>query len=248
MYSLIVKKFIPLFSIAIIVVVYFSNASSVAFAASNAQYALMYGDTPFYAVSGDGYDVIAYLPSSYYVTVEGSQGLYYRVSYGDLTGYVRQSAVSLVDYEPVTKYAYGYAALKSGIASVYLYESSDLARISGAIGTDTDMAVYGYIDSGVLSYYCRIKIDNTFIRGYVPPTGIDIAMPAKNDGSRIEPEPEPETGTPAGGSPEGKEPPSSYILQIVLVVVLVVPSVLAVLLIFSGKKREEEGGEPPPAY
>lgn len=236
------KKIIPLIVIAVIAVASFSNASAAAYASAAAQYALMASDTPFYAVTGDGYDVKTYLPSSYYVTVEGTSGTYYRVSYGDLTGYVRQSAVTQVDYEPVTKYAYGSATLKSGIASVFLYESSDLSRVLATVGSDTAVDVYGYVDSGMLVYYCRIRTNNSYVRGYVSPAGVNVVMPEKNDGSKIVPPPEPDDSKNAGTTPEEDEP-ASYVLQIVLVVALVVPSVIAVLLIFSGKKRPEEEGE-----
>ncbi len=52
-----------------------------------------------------GGKVITSLPSTYFVAVTAESPDSYFVSYLDLEGYVEKTAVEVVDYEPVTKYA-----------------------------------------------------------------------------------------------------------------------------------------------
>ena len=230
---LLTVAFYVLFSLALTV----SIPSAVRVFADAPTYAYMPSDTALYAATSDGYEAKVYLPKTYFVTVLGTSGFYYRVGYGDITGYIRTSSVETVDYEPVTKFAYGSMSLKNGIASVFMYEDAALSRIIATVTATSIIDVYGYINSSYSSYYCRLKSDNVHFYGYLPVIGAEFIMPEENDVRAVE-LPPPDDSVPTVTTPENGTP-NEATLQIILVVCLVIPAVIVVMLIFSGKSKTQ---------
>lgn len=224
---------------ALLLAAQFFFVPQTAAADSAPQYALMNTDTPLYSAASDGYEVRVNLPATYFVTVLATSGYYYRVIYGDISGYVRQSAVEVVDYEPVTKHAYGTASLKSGIASVYLYEKADLAAAVATISGSTEIDVFGTLNAAEDVYYCRIKAVDTYYYGYLAAVGLNVTMPPENEIKAVEtPVPVPDPDNPDDSSGPGAL--GDLPLQIILVLCLAVPAVVIVMLICSDKSKKKK--------
>lgn len=209
--------------------------------ANGVSYAYMSADTPLYTAGSDGYEVKVNLPATYFVSVLATSGYYYRVGYGDINGYVRQTSVEVVSYEPVTKYAMGEGRLKSGIASVYLYEKADLTAAIATVGTNTVIETYGKVSSSETVYYCRIIADTVYYYGYLSALVADFTMPPENDVRAVAPiEPDPEDPGITGPDPEDPAGLGELPLQIILVVCLVVPSIVIVMLLFTDKSKKQD--------
>ena len=226
------KKLLTFIALAAVIIL-LMPVSSRAVAADAAVYAYLPADTAMYSATGDGYEVRVYLPKTYFVTILSTNGYYHRVSYGDLTGYVRTASVDIVGFEPVTKVAYGEASLKSGIASVYMYDDAALTIIAATVSPADALIVYGGINSAESSYYCRLAAFGVYRYGYLPAVGVNVTLPPENDVRAVEPPPD---DTPVI-APPGDEDSNEVTLQIILIVSLVIPSVVVVTLIFSDKKK-----------
>lgn len=198
------------------------------------RYSYINESVPFYAFDGVDYTCLFYLPATYFVAIEEEGEEYDRVTYLDLSGYVKSGDTEDVDYEPVTKYATtGSVTLKKGVASVYLYADADCTVVLSSVTASDSLFLYGQSAyEGV--YYCRLKGMAGTTRGYIGGEGIIVTLPEENTVEAVTPpEDEPEEENPGeetdpGG---GGEAEVSLPVEIILVVSLAVPAFIVVFLL-----------------
>lgn len=200
------------------------------------QYSYLDADVAFMTYDGVDYNVVCYLPATYFVALEEEGELYDRVTYLDMSGYIVHNAAQKVDYEPVTKYATGgKVTLKKGIASVYLYDDPACTNVIASVTATDTVFLYGRSPlDGV--YYCRYKGTAGTVRGYIGGDGVIVTLPPENDVQAVTP--------PEDIDPDPPEDPDDNIykqnlslpVEIILVVALAVPAFLLVFLL-TRKKR-----------
>ena len=197
-------------------------------------YALLSEPTPFYVYDGVSYTRVFLLPETYYVAIEEEGEEYTRVTYLDLSGYVRSKDIEKVDYEPQTKYATGgKIELNRGVASVFLYSDATLRNVLTPVTVSDEIFLYG--KSGYEEvYYCRVKTDSGWMRGYLSHAGVTVTLPPENDTTAVTPTPTDPTDNPTQTDPEMTE--LALPIEILLAVCLAIPAFLLVLLLTRKKK------------
>lgn len=199
-------------------------------------YAYLPESIPFYAFDGVDYTCTFYLPATYFVAIEEEGEEYDRVTYLDLSGYVRHGDAERVDYDPASKYAEsGKIELKRGIASVYLYADASCTSVLSPVTASDSLFLYG--ESSVQGvYYCRLRGGNGALRGYVSTEGVIVTLPKENDISAVPPHtnPDPSTPAPDDGIYESK---LAFPVQLVLIISLAVPAFLLVFMLTKKKTK-----------
>lgn len=191
---------------------------------------------PFYYFDGASYTVAFMLPETYFVSVEEQGDEFDRVSFLDLSGYIRHGAASIVDYEPVSKYpTAGSATLKKSVSSVWLYSDADMTSVVGVVTASDSIFLYGVSKKDNI-FYVRVGTPDDFMRGYISGEAVDVTYPPENDISAISPDP-PENNDPEVPPADDGKAELSYAVQIILVVTLAVPAFLLVFLLSTSKKH-----------
>lgn len=200
-------------------------------------YAYLPTSIPFYAYDGVDYTCAFYLPQTYFVAVEEEGREYDRVTYLDMSGYVKHGSAEKVDYEPVTKYATsGSVSLKHGIASVYLYADENCSVVLSPVTASDTLFLYGRASKeGV--YYCRLIGSVGTVRGYVADDGVTVVMPNENIVEAVKPPAEEQPPFDYSPGPNANE--LNGVVEIILIVSLALPAFLLVFL-FTGKKNKHK--------
>ena len=192
-------------------------------------YALLTESIPFYVYDGVTYTRVCLLPATYFVAVEAEGEDYDRVTYLDMSGYIRHGDATAVDYEPATKYATdGKVTLNRGVASVYLYADAELTNVLATATVTDELFLYG--GSGYEGvYYCRLTSSGGTLRGYIGTEGVTVSLPSDND---IRPVEQPSDEEPEPSAPDPEEPVTLALpVEVILSVSLAVPAFLLVLLL-----------------
>ena len=88
------------------------------------------------------------LPVTYYaLAVETYNTVYYKVLYYDLEGFLKKEDVTLVDYEPVTKFAVGSLSITADVTGINLREKPNhtLDNIIAEIKSGQTLTYYGKV-------------------------------------------------------------------------------------------------------
>ncbi len=191
------------------------------------------GNVTFYYYDGISFTAAFILPPTYFVAVEEEGREYDRVTYLDLSGYVKHGACQNVDYEPLNKYpAEGKAELKKTVSSVYLYSSAECTSVLASITAAESIFLYG--DSPVENvYYVRVTRADSVLRGYVSGEGLSVTYPPANDTEAAAPVDPDDTIPDTPELPAEEQPKTglAFPLEILLVVCLAVPAFLLVFLL-----------------
>lgn len=188
--------------------------------------------TPFYVFDGSAYTALFMLPETYFLAVEERGEEFDRVSFLDLTGYVR-SGMPAAGYEPASKYpTSGGATLKKSVSSAWLYSDAELTNVVGEVTAADEIFLYGdAVDAD--AYYVRVG-SGPYRRGYLSAESADAVYPPENDVSAAAPSdppaPDGETQTPENGASS-----PGAVVQVVLITALAVPAFLLVFLLSSKK-------------
>lgn len=216
-----------------------------AVALPNVTYAYIPEPVGFYAFDGVDYTCLFILPETYFVAVEDEGNDYTAVTYLDMSGYVKRGDVEKVDYEPVTKYATsGKVALKSGIASIYLYADENCTNVLTPVSSTDSLFLYGKAAiAGV--YYCRLKGANGTLRGYIGSEGVTVTLPEENDVQAVAPEEPPPDNDDIIVPPKEDDAYGTLSLpvEIILVVSLAVPAFLLVFILTRSKDKPKKDGK-----
>ena len=202
------------------------------------QYSFIAESVPFYYYDGIDYTVAFRLPETYFVAIEEEGEEYDRVTYLDLSGYIKHGSCEKTDYEPVTKYpTTGRLELKKTIASVFVYSSADCKTVVTSVTNADKIFLYG--ESGTENvYYCRVTGASGAVRGYIAGEGVTVYPPDENDVQAVapmpDPEPEPEPGDKDGDETADNMP---FPVEIILIVSLAVPAFLLVFLLTAKKPK-----------
>ncbi len=189
------------------------------------------------ALYNEANEVICTLPATYYAVLcgEESDGKF-PVSYLDLSGYVRTSDVSVVDYEPVVKFAALTAKPNNDGMAVNLRDKPhpQNGKILCSVPPDASLTLYGareggelFAGAGTLWQYVRYNSPDggTFL-GYVysPQLVCDEVQP--NSGEKV--------SRPAPDKPKETAPSLSLEKNgaIALAITLCVPAGIIMLVLF----------------
>jgi len=192
------------------------------------------------------------LPQTYFAHVVAESGEFFEVIFYDLRGFVRQSAVTKVDFEPVTKFATGrLEVMRGGTVPIFARPTHLNASAIHYTPRGAEHVFYGTLN-GSIPYRDEDGFSWFFIRftnaegnaafGYIhasnvtasaiPPNVIEKVMVYAND---------PPTFTP----PDFEFP--GY-LTIVFIVALSIPAVLVMILLFKKPKGKQEPQRVPRSF
>ncbi len=210
-----------------------------AFSLPSNGWACISGNTTFYYYDGISFTAAFVLPSTYFVAVEEEGREYDRVTYLDLSGYVKHGSCQYTDYEPLNKYpTEGKAVLKKSVSSVFLYSSPACESVLTSVTAAESMFLYGNSDVEDV-YYVRVTRADSVIRGYVSGEGVEITYPPANDTQAVapvDPDDDPSIG-PEEPPSENKEGGLAFPLEILLIVCLALPAFLLVFLLSRKKTK-----------
>lgn len=207
-----------------------------ALALPSAGWCLVTDPIPFYYFDGASYTAVFTLPDTYFVLLEEEGAEFDRVSYLDLSGYIRHGAALSVDYEPASKYpTSGSVTLKKSISSVWLYADAAMSSVIGEVTAADQVFLYG--DAvGSDAVYVRAGSSESYVRGYLSVESVDISYPPENDTSAIaDDDPAEDDPSPQPSADDDAPSSLSAVVQIILVVSLSLPAFLLVFLL-SAKK------------
>lgn len=197
-------------------------------------YGYLDGNAVLYTKTDSGYVSLFILPQTYFVAIEERGDLYDKVTYLDVSGYILSDAYSAVSYEPVTKYAEkGKAALKSGVASVFMYSDVTCRTALCTVSSADTIFLYGKSNVDGI-YYCRVDNGETF-RGYVRGDGLLITLPPDNIVEAVVIEPE----VPPEPSDTDYESPLSLPVEIILIICLALPAFLLVFILTKKQNKKD---------
>ena len=172
------------------------------------------------------------LPATYFVMVLDEQA-FYKVSYKDISGYVRE--LEIVDYEPVTKFATASFAVKNDGHPVKLRtEPSETAEVLIEIPDGKSGYYYGDVHGSALIqqvgtkwHYIAYADGDYRYRGYVYSSQVTVSEIEPNIIEKVE------------YNDEGEEQYSPPVNKpdFILIACLCVPSVLIMYLVFRNKER-----------
>lgn len=204
--------------------------------AASPGWCLVTESVPLYFFDGTSYTVAFMLPETYFVAVEEKGAEFDRVSFLDLTGYIRSGSATAVDYEPASKYpTSGGATLKKSVSSVWLYADADLTNVVGEVNAADTIFLYG-VSRRENVFYVRVGTPDDYMRGYISGEAVDVVYPPENDTSALAPEdPLPDDPSPLPTDDEPRRLGSA--VQIILVITLAVPAFLLVFLLSARGRR-----------
>ena len=195
---------------------------------------------------------ITSLPQTYFAHVTGTVGDFFNVIFYDLTGFIRQNAVTKVDFEPITKFATGNLSVMRG-GTVPIFSRPTHLEASAIFYTPRGAShiFYGTI-SGSIPYRTEEGYTWYFIRflnssgqnewGYVHSSNVNSSVIPPNDVQKVMIyAPEEPIFTP----PEFNFPPY---LTVVFIVALCIPAILVMFLIFKKPKKSQEPKRAPRSF
>ena len=191
------------------------------------------GNVTFYYYDGISFTAAFILPQTYFVAVEEEGREYDRVTYLDLSGYVRHGACEYADYEPLNKYpTAGSAELKKSVSSVYLYSSPECNSVLATVTAAESIFLYGDSEKENV-YYVRVTRADSVLRGYVSGEGLTVSYPPANDAAAVAPtDPDEFPENPDDAPTEDRTDDGiAFPLEILLVVCLAAPAFLLVFLL-----------------
>ena len=210
-----------------------------AFSLPSQGWACISGSTTFYYYDGISFTAAFILPSTYFVAVEEEGREYDRVTYLDLSGYVKHGACEQVDYEPLNKYpTEGKVELKKSVSSVFLYSSPSCESVLSSVTAAESMFLYGDSETENV-YYVRVTRADSVLRGYVSGEGVTVTYPSPNDTQAVAPGDPDEELPEITDNPPAKDTESglAFPLEILLIVCLALPAFLLVFLLSRKKSK-----------
>jgi len=181
------------------------------------------------------------LPVSYFAHVTGEENDFFSVIFYDLTGLVRKNSVTLVDFEPVTKFATGTVSIVGDIIANIRTRPDTTATIVGEARKGEILTFYGTITgtaSGEQNEWLFVRFTNsngnpTF--GYIFNHGtnlLNITNPPLNVIEKVMVyQQDPPTFLP----PNIEFPPY---LTVVFIVALCIPALIIMILLFKKPKSK----------
>ena len=211
---------------------------ALAAAAPAPSYALIgAGGVKLYSAQGE---LITSLPATYFVTVMDEDEQKYHVSYLDIDGYIfkDEAALSIVDYEPVTKYGQPAFVASNDTHPVNLRASpSGQGTIIAAIPDAGRGIYYGKVEGEALIaeikdwFYVRYYDNGSYLYGYVYAPQITADKLNDNVIEKVERPKE-----PSGGD---KPTVMSSAMEGIFIAALCIPAVIVMFVIFrAGSKRD----------
>lgn len=249
------KKFVSFLLILICAAAFFNSAFSFSRAEDNTVYAYIPATAAVYSRGLNGevpvYEKITNLPATYFAAVleegETAEG-YIKVSYLDISGYMKKSEIEICDYEPVTKYAQGRITTSFDGQNVNLRQKPDHTapdNIICTIPSGENLLYYGTVDGtalfpalGEVWYYVRYTNNGQDVRGYIY-NAQGIAVKIENNVIEKVIKPGPPTPDPSVTDPQ---PLMKDWMLAVFIICLCIPAVLIVILIF--KKPSSQNRTP----
>ncbi len=208
------------------------------------KYACMEKGATLYSYDGSEYTELARLPGSYYVAVlkESDDG-YLLVSYLDITGYIKESELSKVDYVPKEKYASARFTVSNDSQPANLRARPDKdAEVLAVMPNRGSGTLVGTCEGSELIsgagkrwYYVRFENGDNTVFGYVYSAHVSAESFGTNSGER-----EPASAGEGKDKQEGQPAfEMSLPLRIILISALCLP-VLAALFMLRPKKKKSE--------
>lgn len=238
------KLFLFLFVSFITLFPFFARTGS-----ANAQsvtYALIEKNATLFRLSDDVYLPVCSLPASYFVVVTGEEEKGYTpVIYDDLNGFILSSSITIVDYEPVTKFHNATLSLTNDghLANIRLLPDHTQDNIVISLSHGSVLHYYGSVNGktqvdelGDLWYYVRVKNGEKWLYGYVYSLYADATEIPENV---IEKVVEPSIGdTSSNDSTDNNYSPTlSPLREGVIITSLCFPVILVAYLLFKKPKR-----------
>lgn len=187
------------------------------------------------------------LPQSHFALITDESGEFYKVLYYDLSGFVRVSSVTKVDFEPKTKWLSGtLTVVAAGDTNTINIRSRPDHRIPQNIihqaNTLDTLIYYGTLQGTAISvnygnlwYFVKFTIDGIDSFGYVYNQNVNAnPIPQNNLEKVMVPAPTPDP--PAVITPDLQLPP--YIIP-VIIIALSIPAVLIMILLFKKPKTKK---------
>ena len=189
------------------------------------------------ALYNEANEIVCTLPATYYTVLCGEEsGGKYPVSYLDLSGYVRAADITVVDYEPVTKFASLTAKPNNDGMAVNLRDKPhpQNGKVLCSVPPDAALTLYGSREGGELfagagnvwQYVRYNQPDGGTFYGYVDSAQLVCDEVVPNSGEKV-PRPSPSAS---------KETSPSLSLSrngaIALAVTLCVPAGMIMLVLF----------------
>lgn len=203
-------------------------------ASANFTYGYMPSDTTLYSDPECLY-AITTLPATYFVIVLESNGDVYKVSYKDISGYIRN--IEVVDYEPVTKYASSrFGVNNDGYPVKLRSKPSEAGSVITEIPPDKSGYYFGDVQGSALIqqvgnkwHYVSYNDGFDTYYGYVYTSQVTVSDIEPNVIEKVE-----------TGNKEGEEltPSPMSNTDFILIACLCAPSVLIMYLIFKDKERK----------
>lgn len=202
--------------------------------------------THIYSFTGNTYEPITTLPYSYYcLLIDDTDPTYYKAVYMDIEGYIKKSDITLVDYEPVHKYALGTAIVTIDAPQIYLRQKPDTtqANIVSTINNLTTLDYYGYlsgnavISGGNTDWLFITYFDGTdTLFGYIHSSYATATAPEENSHEKVMYTPTPEPST------ETINPLLDSTTNIIMIVCMCLPVVIIMSLLF--RKNPDQKKKP----
>lgn len=162
------------------------------YGASYVTYARLNSNAALYNGSGE---IICVLPESYFAVIcgEATDGAY-PVSYKDISGYIKATDITLVDYEPVTKFASVTVRPNNDGLPVNLRSkpTTDGSVILCSVPPDSELILYGsrsgdelFVGAGNVWQYVRFSSSEGDWTGYVYSPQLTAAVIPGNSGEAV---------------------------------------------------------------
>jgi len=194
---------------------------------------------------------ITSLPQTYFAHVTGESAEFFAVIFYDLTGFVRRNAVTLVDFEPVTKFATGnLEVMRGGTVPIFNRPTHLDGSAIHYTPRGTRHIFYGTIngsipyrvEDGAVWYFIRFENGANTEFGYIHSSNVISSVIAPNVVEKVM--------VYAQDPPTFNPPPFEFppYMMIVFIVTLCIPAVLVMILIFKKPKGKGQPQKTPRSF
>lgn len=160
-----------IFLISALIFCLFGQQTNVAHAANQSYYAKVENSGTFLYSTQSESSAMFEIPTSYFVKTESFGDVFYKVSYNNISGFIKKSNVSLMNGTPQTPYA--QATFKLFVANYMYTNTSQNSSVVCSVNTTDILNYIGKKDgeqvnsSSNVWYYCKLAKDGQEYYGYV---------------------------------------------------------------------------------